>query len=91
GAPELAGDDAALLRHGAARWPAAPGRRRRAGGPLHRRQVLLLQGLRHRRPGEPLQAWGAQLPGDNGADHLHGVVRHQPCHQGSRVRLRTDA
>uniref|UniRef100_A0A453H6K4 Uncharacterized protein n=1 Tax=Aegilops tauschii subsp. strangulata TaxID=200361 RepID=A0A453H6K4_AEGTS len=61
GAPELAGDDAALLRHGAARWPAAPGRRRRAGGPLHRRQVLLLQGLRHRRPGEPPQAW-VRLP-----------------------------
>jgi len=50
-APELAGDDAALLRRAAAGRPAAPGRRRRARGPLHGGEVLLLHGICHRRAG----------------------------------------
>jgi len=56
-APELAGGDAALLRHAAARWPAAPGRRRRAGRPLHGRQALLLHRVRHGRPPQPHEDW----------------------------------
>lgn len=57
GAPELAGDDAAVLRHAAGRRAAAPARRRGARGVLRRREVLLLQGLRHRHPGQPPQDW----------------------------------
>nr|ABF98491.1 MAPEG family protein, expressed [Oryza sativa Japonica Group] len=90
GAPELAGDDAAVLRHAAGRRAAAPARRRGARGVLRRREVLLLQGLRHRHPGQPPQDWGAELLGDLWVDHLHGFVRHQPGPEGIHLSSSVD-
>lgn len=55
GAPELAGDDLGVLRHAAGGRAAVPDRRRGDRRLLHGRAMVLLQGILHRRAGEPPQ------------------------------------